>query len=499
MRAEKRTKRPSARAVAPSSTETPAGTATQDRLEGTTPPNSLAGDTPVLDTLSASGPGEAPPPEGLRPLLEKAVSLGDTAVVAKLLDAGADIDAPVAGGETLLAVAAGNGDEAMVRLLLDRGVDPSSGTADDLAFDADALFPELDPPVESKFSTAGGPRDATLGEGLTASSNAKLRRELLLSTAGDGQRPLNGLQPRGETGSDASSHSAGMQERVEWGRTSDVTPLIAAASGGHAKVTGVLLAAGAEVNAADVRGRTPLMAAVDAGDRESAELLLARGADIQAVDVAGRSAMDIARQKNRRDIVQLIAARSAPVSAEAPTSLLSSRATQTDTRGAAATRPPRREPARVEKRPAPDGMQDRARITRAQRYLHDLGYDPGPVDGVAGSKTKSAIVAFQRKRGVAADGKVTENLMSSLAAEAQSREAKQLAAEIPAKGPQPERPGFFGSILSGLQNLRGLDFNSVEDPAGLRKYCASNLESWVYDRGTERSVFCKQYVKPGSS
>jgi type II secretory pathway predicted ATPase ExeA/ankyrin repeat protein len=487
---------PSARALGPSSTETAAGMATRDRLADTRPANSLAGEAPVPDTLATSEPGEAPPPERWKPLLEKAVSLGDTALVEKLLDAGADINAPVAGGKTPLAVAAGDGDETMVRLLLDRGADPSSGTADDLAFDADALFPELDPPAKSKFSMAAGPRDATLGEGLAESSNAKLRRELLLSTVGDGQRPLNGLQPR--AGADASSHSAGMQERVARGRASDVTPLIAAASGGHAKVTGVLLAAGAEVNAVDVRGRTPLMAAVDAGDRESAELLLARGGDIHAVDVTGRSAMDIARQKNRQDIVQLLSARSGPVSAQAPTSLLSAKATQTNAEGAETTRLPSREPSRAEKRPAPGGMKDRARVTQVQRSLRDLGYDPGPVDGVAGSRTKSAIIAFQQKRGITADGNVTENLMRSLAAEAQSREARQLAAEIPAKGPQPERPGFFGSILSGLQNLRGLDFNSVEDPAGLRKYCASNLESWVYDRGTERSVFCKQHVKAGS-
>ena len=39
-----------------------------------------------------------------------------------------------------------------------------------------------------------------------------------------------------------------------------------------------------------------------------------------------------------------------------------------------------------------------------QRFLSDNGFNPGPIDGVSGSKTKSAIKAFQTKTGLLSDG-----------------------------------------------------------------------------------------------
>ena len=39
-----------------------------------------------------------------------------------------------------------------------------------------------------------------------------------------------------------------------------------------------------------------------------------------------------------------------------------------------------------------------------QRFLSDNGFNPGPIDGVSGSKTKAAIKAFQTKNGLLSDG-----------------------------------------------------------------------------------------------
>jgi peptidoglycan hydrolase-like protein with peptidoglycan-binding domain len=47
-------------------------------------------------------------------------------------------------------------------------------------------------------------------------------------------------------------------------------------------------------------------------------------------------------------------------------------------------------------------------VRQLQKALRDLGYDAGAVDGQFGSKTEQAVKAFQRDRGLSADGIVGE-------------------------------------------------------------------------------------------
>ena len=49
-----------------------------------------------------------------------------------------------------------------------------------------------------------------------------------------------------------------------------------------------------------------------------------------------------------------------------------------------------------------------------QRYLSDNGFNPGPIDGVSGSKTKAAIKAFQSKNGLLSDGVVGRRTKSAM-------------------------------------------------------------------------------------
>ena len=53
-------------------------------------------------------------------------------------------------------------------------------------------------------------------------------------------------------------------------------------------------------------------------------------------------------------------------------------------------------------------------IRMAQQLLSDLGYDPGPVDGKYGSRTASAVRAFQRDAMIVQDGQIDHNLLSML-------------------------------------------------------------------------------------
>jgi TPR repeat protein len=49
-----------------------------------------------------------------------------------------------------------------------------------------------------------------------------------------------------------------------------------------------------------------------------------------------------------------------------------------------------------------------------QRDLAELGYDPGPVDGIMGPQTRAAIRGFQADVGLPADGRVSEALNAAL-------------------------------------------------------------------------------------
>lgn len=53
-------------------------------------------------------------------------------------------------------------------------------------------------------------------------------------------------------------------------------------------------------------------------------------------------------------------------------------------------------------------------IAEIQRKLYDLHFEPGPADGVPGSKTTQAIREFQRKEGLAEDGRLSVGLLQSL-------------------------------------------------------------------------------------
>jgi transglycosylase-like protein with SLT domain/putative peptidoglycan binding protein/LysM domain-containing protein len=55
---------------------------------------------------------------------------------------------------------------------------------------------------------------------------------------------------------------------------------------------------------------------------------------------------------------------------------------------------------------APDALSASARIAALQIGLRAHGYDPGPIDGVEGPLTRSALLRFQRRHGLRANGRL---------------------------------------------------------------------------------------------
>ncbi len=56
------------------------------------------------------------------------------------------------------------------------------------------------------------------------------------------------------------------------------------------------------------------------------------------------------------------------------------------------------------------GDQESETVRSVQLNLATLGYKPGPADGILGSRTRSAIEAFQRDQGLPATGEVSNEI-----------------------------------------------------------------------------------------
>ncbi len=86
----------------------------------------------------------------------------------------------------------------------------------------------------------------------------------------------------------------------------DVTPLFAAVRNNNTKTIGMLLDAGAYINAKDKNGYTPLMFAAQQGYKKSVRYLLKRGANINTETDEGHTALSIAIQNDHTDIVKIL-------------------------------------------------------------------------------------------------------------------------------------------------------------------------------------------------
>ena len=53
-------------------------------------------------------------------------------------------------------------------------------------------------------------------------------------------------------------------------------------------------------------------------------------------------------------------------------------------------------------------------IREAQQLLTNLGYDPGPIDGIYGRRTANAVEAFQHDIGITQDAQIDQNLLNML-------------------------------------------------------------------------------------
>src|SRR5215208_3503800 len=90
-----------------------------------------------------------------------------------------------------------------------------------------------------------------------------------------------------------------------------------------------------------------------------------------------------------------------------------------------------------------------------QEALKALGYDPGPIDGVFGTTTETAVKAFQQTRGIAADGIVGKVTWINIDEADQSEPVLKIGSTgLPVRRAQ-KRMSLVGYDLGGVDGRYG--------------------------------------------
>src|SRR5688500_2869428 len=181
-------------------------------------------------------------------------------MLRRLLDAGASVTTTDTAGDTLLMAAVRAGNPDAVQLLLDRGA-PANATEPQYAHTALMWAVDRDSaPIIKQLIAKGATIDAA-----TRAGEKPVARP---PGTGGGSHGVgivrSGVPPQGE------------QQPAPGG----MTPLLFAARGGMLDATRQLVAAGANLSAADPNGVTPLVMAITNGHVAVAQFLVGAGADV---------------------------------------------------------------------------------------------------------------------------------------------------------------------------------------------------------------------------
>jgi hypothetical protein len=108
---------------------------------------------------------------------------------------------------------------------------------------------------------------------------------------------------------------------------------------------------------------------------------------------------------------------------------------------------------------APASAQSVPEIRAVQQRLAELGYDPGEVDGMMGSRTREAVAAFQSDMGLERTGEITVSLLNVL-------------------GANPNAPRPLEEIQGRLVDIIGARWEEQAGPGGSEFWTPPPAETW---------------------
>jgi ankyrin repeat protein len=267
-----------------------------------------------------------------RTALYRAVSEGKEDAARLLLEHKASPNAKAADGSTPLMTAVTYGKVGALRLLLDHGADvdlqdTQGNTALQIAAEGTAYLPNNVPLVE-----------ALLAKGAKIEAQDSRGRTALYRAASEGKNDALALliDKKADINHRANDGSTALLEAVTFGKMETVrillkagadvsipdasmnTPLMIAAEGNaympnNAPSVTALLAAGANLETVDARGRTPFYRAAGEGKIEAMQLLLDKKADVNARASDGSTPLLAAVESSKLDAVNWLCEKGANV------------------------------------------------------------------------------------------------------------------------------------------------------------------------------------------
>ena len=210
------------------------------------------------------------------------------------------------------------------------------------------------------------------------------------------------------------------------------TALMYAAHEGHVLMVPVLLRAEADLEMRAVDGATALHMAARRGYVEVVEGLLEAGADVSVKDAKGNTAREEAQAQGHAKVVAVF---EAAREAQAEREQAELREAERERQRAEAEREEREQAEEARRAARAQEMEQALGLTHAERVrvqggLAALGLDVGLADGVFGRRTRAAVRAYQKEKGLAETGYLTREQSEALVAlgeQGQTEEAERRA------------------------------------------------------------------------